>query len=427
MHRHILVSLVILAVSVPVTAADAQDEPVVQTQAPFVFLDCHTRLCDFGHFRREITFVNWVRDRQDADVHLLVTQEGTAGGGSRITLTLIGLRELAGRSDTLHLITDATDTYDEERADLTRALALGLVPYVWHTDVFDRMALDYEPAIDVSGGMVAQEVHDPWNYWVFRIGVGGSIDSESQERFLSGDVRMDASRITEDLKLEFELDVEGNRSEFDFVDEDEGIDTTYVSVRTFYGLEGLAAWSLGPHWSAGGLAEVRRSSTRNTDLGIQAGPAIEYNIFPYEESTWRRFTLRYAVGVAAFNWADTTIFDQTSEVHPIHVFEIEIGVQQPWGTIWGSLDAFQYLHDLSKHSISVGGHIGVRVVRGLEFQIGGNFSRIKDQIYLSKEGLTSDEVLLQQRERGTDYRFGMDLGLSFRFGSKFANVVNPRF
>jgi hypothetical protein len=405
----------------------AQQEPTAPADAPFVFLDCHTRLCDFSHFRREITFVNWVRDRADADVHVLITDERTAGGGMQLTLTLIGLNGMAGRADTLHIVTDATDTREEERGELTRALALSLVPYVWHTDVFERMTLDYEPVPDIAGRLALQDERDPWNFWVFRIGVGGSLDAESQERFLSGDVRMDASRVTEDLKLEFEIDVEANRSEFDFVDEEEGIDTTYVSVRNFYGFEALAAWSLGPHWSAGGLADVSRSSTRNTDLGIQTGPAIEYNIFPYAESTWRRLTIRYIVGVTAYNWADSTIYDQTSEVHPAHALEVEVGVQQPWGTIRGSLDAFQYLHDLSKHSVSVGGELGVRVVRGLEFEIGGYFSRIKDQIYLSKEGLTPEEVLLQQRERGTDYRVGLELGLSFRFGSKFNNVVNPRF
>lgn len=410
----------------PITAA-AQGEPAAPANAPFVFLDCHTWICDFSHFRREITFVNWVRDRADADVHVLITDERTAGGGTQLTLTLIGQNGLAGRADTLQIVTDATDTEEEERAELTRALALSLVPYVWHTDVFDRMTLEYVPAEDVSGRLTAQDVHDPWKFWVFRIGVGGSLEGESQERFLSGDVRMDASRVTEDLKLEFEIDVEAHRSEFDFVDVDEGIDTTYVSVRNFYGFEALAAWSLGPHWSAGGLADVYRSSTRNTDLGIQTGPAIEYNIFPYDESTWRRLTFRYVVGMAAYKWADSTIFDRVSEVHPAHTLEVEVGVQQPWGTVRGSLDAWQYLHDLSKHSVRVGGEIGIRVVRGLEFEVGGFFSRIKDQIYLSKTGLTPEEVLLQQRERGTDYRVGLDIGLTFRFGSKFNNVVNPRF
>ena len=31
------------------------------TQRLFVFLDCNARNCDFDHFRREITWVNWVR------------------------------------------------------------------------------------------------------------------------------------------------------------------------------------------------------------------------------------------------------------------------------------------------------------------------------------------------------------------------------
>ncbi len=419
--------LLVLLALLPRMAAHAQEAPTTPSQAPFVFLDCHTRLCDFSHFRREITFVNWARDRQDADVHVLVTQQRTAGGGSRITLTLIGLRELAGRSDTLFVVTNADDTYEESRAELTRSLALSLVPYVWHSDVFRSLSLEYVPATGVPSAAMLQEIHDPWDYWVFRIGVNGSVEGESQERFLAGRASFDASRITEDLKLEFEIDASGNRSEFDFVDEEEGIDTTYVSVRTFYGFEALAVWSLGQHWSAGGVADVSRSSTRNLDLGIQAGPAVEYNIFPYDESTYRRLTFRYVVGVAAFNYADSTIFDLTAEVRPAHVLEVEVGVQQPWGTIHASLDAFQYLHDLAKHSVSLGGGIDIRVVRGLDFEVGGFFARIKDQLYLSKVGLTPEEVLLQQRERGTDFRFGVDLGLSFRFGSKFNNVVNPRF
>ena len=419
--------LLALSMFVSPVVAFAQEAPVAHAPAPFVFLDCHTRLCDFSHFRREITFVNWVRDRQDADVHVLATQQRTAGGGSRITLTLIGLRELTGRSDTLFVVTNADDTYEEERAELTRVLALSLVPYVWRSDVFRRLSLDYLQEADLSAATGVQEIHDPWDYWVFRIGVSGSVEGESQERFLSGRASFDASRITEDLKLEFEIDASGNRSEFDFVDVDEGIDTTYVSVRTFYGFEALAVWSLGQHWSAGGLADISRSSTRNLDLGIEAGPAIEYNVFPYDESTYRRLTVRYIVGVAAFNYADTTIFDLTAEVRPAHALEVEVGVQQPWGTIHASLDAYQYLHDLSKHSVSLGGGIDVRVVRGLDFEVGGFFARVKDQLYLSKVGLTPEEVLLQQRERGTDFRFGMELGLSFRFGSKFNNVVNPRF
>ncbi len=392
-----------------------------------VFLDCHSRLCDFDHFRREIPFVSWVRDRQDADVHVLITQQGTAAGGARFTLSLIGLRALAARQDTVFYVTHPDDTYEEERAGLTRTIALGLVPYVSHTGAFERLSLTYAAPIDTTQLLASESVDDPWDYWVFRISVRGSMEGESQERFVSGNASLSADRTTEALKIELGARASGSRSEFDVVDEAEGLDTTYVSTRTGYNFDGLVVWSLGPHWSAGALAEVDRSSTLNWDLAVRGGPAVEYNIFPWAESTWRRLTFRYVAGVAAYDYTEETIYDQTSEVRPAHTLEIEIGVQQPWGSIRGSLDAFQYLHDLSKHSVSLGGGVSLRVFRGLDFNIGGDIARIKDQLYLSKVGLTPEEILLRQRARGTEFRFGMELGLSFRFGSKFNNVVNPRF
>jgi hypothetical protein len=391
-----------------------------------VFLDCHTRLCDFSHFRREITFVDWARDRQDADVHLLITQQRTAGGGSRLSLSLIGLRALAPRRDTVVFVTNADDTFEEERAGLTRTIKLALVPYVWHTPVLDRLALSYaEPAAGAATEQ-AGSIDDPWNFWVFRIGLEGSAEGESQERFLSGEASVWASRITEDLKIELDVEANGDRGEFDVVDEAEGIDTTYVSTRTSYSFDALVVWSLNAHWSAGVMAEVERRSTLNWDLAVQGGPAIEYNIFPYDESTWHRFTIRYVAGVAAFNYTETTIFDRTSETRPIHVLEIEIGVQKPWGSIHGGIDAVQFLHDLSKHRVSVGGGLSLRVFRGLDFNVFGDIARIKDQLYLSQVGLTPAEILLQRQARGTDFRYGLDLGFSYRFGSKFNNVVNTR-
>ncbi|HKC38310.1 MAG TPA: hypothetical protein VKC15_02075, partial [Gemmatimonadales bacterium] len=64
------------------TARAAQDS------ALRVFLDCPNSFCDFDYYRTEITFVNWVRDRQFAQVHILVTSQAT-GGGQEYTLGFI--------------------------------------------------------------------------------------------------------------------------------------------------------------------------------------------------------------------------------------------------------------------------------------------------------------------------------------------------
>ena len=56
----------------------------------------------------------------------------------------------------------------------------------------------------------------------------------------------------------------------------------------------------------------------------------------------------------------------------------------------------------------------------------GDFYRIKDQFGLPAVGLTNEEILLSRRARETDYQYYVYFSLGYRFGSKFANVVNPR-
>ena len=50
-----------------------------------------------------------------------------------------------------------------------------------------------------------------------------------------------------------------------------------------------------------------------------------------------------------------------------------------------------------------------------------------DQLYLPFEELTDDELLTGVRSAGTDKRHIFTVGLSYRFGSIFNNIVNNRF
>jgi hypothetical protein len=199
-----------------------------------------------------------------------------------------------------------------------------------------------------------------------------------------------------------------------------------VAKQQRYSLTGLAAWSLSAHWSAGARASVAKDTYRNHDLALLAGPAVEYDIFPYAESTRRQVTLEYRLGVAAYKYTEVTVFDETSEVRPIHTVAIGAEMQQPWGNIDMSLEALQYLHDLSKHRIDLFGSLRLRIFRGLDFRLFGSVARVKDQLYLSGQGLTPEERLLRVRAFATDFYYYTSIGLSYRFGSKFANVVNPR-
>ena len=100
-----------------------------------VFLDCNQRGCDDDYFRERITYVNWMRDRQDSNVHLLVTSEQNGGGGTAYTLAFLGRAEFAGVEDTLTHDAAGVATQDERRAGLARGLDLRINgSYSWIRD-----------------------------------------------------------------------------------------------------------------------------------------------------------------------------------------------------------------------------------------------------------------------------------------------------
>jgi len=383
-----------------------------------VFLDCQGVFCDFDHFRREITFVNWVRDRRDAHVHVLATSQATGGGGREFTLAFIGLREFAGRSDTLQYVSRNTDTQTEIRDGQVQTLKLGLMRYAARTQARERLRISYQAA---EATQAVVPVEDPWDYWVFRTSVGGSIDGESLQQSLSVNGSLSASRVTEPLKITLRTSGRYSRSEYQL-----DAATTYINTQKNLSADGLLAVSLGQHWSAGILTSARSSTRLNQDFALEGGPALEYNLFPYSQSTRRQLTFLYAAGPAMYNYEQETIFDKTFETLPRHRLEVSLEVRQPWGSLNSSLEATQYLHDLARHQVNLFGGMQLRLVRGLQLNLFGSVGRIKDQIYLSKAGATDEEILLQRRQLGTDYRYDANISFSYTFGSRFNNVVNPR-
>src|SRR6185295_14353207 len=124
----IVASVVLLTVLATVAA---QTTP--QTQAPAtpsllrVFLDCNE--CDSEFMRQNVDFVDYVRDRTVADVHVLVTTQGTGGGGTAWTLKFIGLGRFDKIDRTLTFNSGQTATSDERRKEFARVFKLGIATY----------------------------------------------------------------------------------------------------------------------------------------------------------------------------------------------------------------------------------------------------------------------------------------------------------
>ena len=401
------------------TARAAQDSAVR------VFLDCPNSFCDFDYYRTEITFVNWVRDRQFAQVHVLVTSQQT-GGGQEYTLGFIGLERFAGTEDTLHYVSHAGDTQDDVRKGLGQVLRLGLVRFAARTPVAPRLEIAYS----APAGAAAQ-VRDPWNYWVFTARVNSSFYGEHSYKntYLSGGVS--ASRITEAWKIDFSTNQSYQQNDYlvPVYDSAGALIREDLSrnITRSYGADLLVVRSLGRRWSAGVQGSAFSSTYSNQDLALKVGPAVEFNIYPYSQSTRKLLTLRYNLSVASFNYRDTTIFNRLSETRASQTLTVSLDVKQPWGSAGLSLEGSNYLYDFNKNHLQIFGNGSFRLFKGFSFDFFSFVSLIHDQLAIEKGGATPQEVLLRRRQLATSYSYQGFIGLRYTFGSKFANVVNPRF
>jgi hypothetical protein len=426
LRRALVVGLMVLSL---IGNSSVAQSAATGTQRLAVFLDCHAD-CDFDLIRQEISFLDWVRERTAVDIHLLVTSLTTGAGGSEYTLAFLGQRAMAGRSDTLRFTVVPTATDDERRRQLVRVIAAGLAPFMvrsGNSSLIRISAADEQP----SGEQRSVPTSDPWKSWVFEIGLDGGLNGEARYKSRSVDGSFAARRVTEDWKydLELEYDYEEDRvTDQEFDDQGNVVsEETFRSLRRSWDAEQVLVKSLTNHASAGVVGNLQSNTFSNLRRGFEVGPAIEYNVFPYTQSTRRELILRYSIGYTFNRYVDTTIFDRVQERLPLHVMVLNYRTQATWGSMSFRAEHRNYLTDAAKRNTDVNGSFDIRVFRGMQVGMFAGYSWIRDQIALRKGGSSQVDVLLRRNELLTSYEYSAGISLSYTFGSIFNNVVNPRF
>jgi hypothetical protein len=400
----------------------AQDTPAQAAEALRVFLDCDACQSDF--VRREIPWVSYMRDRQDADMHVLVTAQNTGGGGRQFLMNFIGNRELAGEADTLVFNSPPNATDDFVRRGLARLLKIGLAPYALGTPQAEGIDITFREPRAEGGAPAVVVARDPWKFWTFRIGLNGNAGGESSRSNWSTSGNFNASRTTAQWKSAFNVDGRYNESHITYVRD--SVETTSITINRNWGVNGRVVKTITGPISAGIGASVTSSVFTNYDLAVRIAPAIEYSVFPYTESSRRQLLFQYSLGAQYSDYAEETVYFQTEETLLNQSIAVEYRYNQPWGNGRVEVERSNYLHDWDLNRLRFDGNIEVNLFRGLTFNTGGNYSSIHDQISLRRRSPSDEDVLLARRQLETNYDFDIRFGLGYRFGSIFNNVVNPR-
>lgn len=420
MTRRLLVLVCLLLGQVAVAGAQPQADPPATGGRLRVYLDCFD--CFQTYLRDEIEWVDFVRQPQDADVHLLSSSSDTGGGGEELVLRFVGMGRFDGVNHELRVISMVNETENLRRESVYRTVIVGLLDYLAHAGL--PVGLEVSVDIPETLGLEATPVDDPWNLWVFGLSVDGSIEAEESAREVQWNGGFSGDRVTDQWKISFGVDVEQQHQTFNLDEEDE---EPFEVDRREQSLDWFVAKSLGPHWSIGIDGRVESSTFDNTAFSFSTAPAIEFSVFPYTDYATRQFVLQYEAGIQRVKYREITLFDKFEETLWQHQLSASFDQRQPWGSLSAGLEWSQYLHELGLYRLEVDGELDLRITRGLSLEVEGNASRIRDQISLPRRDATSEEVLLELRELQSGYDVRFSIGISYSFGSLFNNVVNPRF
>jgi hypothetical protein len=298
---------------------------------------------------------------------------------------------------------------------------MGLIKYISHTEAANSIVITYtKPA--ASDTLKTTKQKDPWNYWIMSLGASGYFDGDANYKSQSVYSYIYADRETEKTKTNIGLSYNYRRNEFVISDEETVVKENpqtngYVNFIN----------KINQHWGYGIFTSCLKSEFSNYDLKLSLIPKVEYDVFKYKEFNSERLVLSYGAGVQYNNYRDTTIFFKTEETLFLQNAAAISSFTKPWGSI--NVGAFynSYLNDLSKFSLSFSGSVNWNIFKGFKFGIGGSYDITRNLIQLSKEGATRDEVLLQQKQLNSQYSYFFGIGISYQFGSKFNNFINPAF
>jgi len=386
---------------------------------PNVYLDCSS--CDISYIRSNITFVNYVRDQDDASVYLQINDLATGGGGREYTLIFseIGLQN--GRSDTLRYVSSSTDSNDERRIGLNRYIKIGLMPYISGTVAIRSLDIFYEaPEADLADE--EDEIVDPWNSWVFDINVRSNLSGQSSETNFGLYSGFEADRTTHIWKIRTNLRGEIRRRTLDISSGTLNINRDWGNFWQMFG------YSLSDHATVALFGSASFNRTNNIALDTYVAPAFEYNFFPYNEFQERRFIIQYQLTPMFRRYFNTTVFGKDEELIMSQEISSRLRYDQRWGRIDVRVSALNYFHDTSINRLEINPSFNIRIMRGLSVSLSGRYRVINDQLSLEGAVDPNDpENIISGGQRPTSYDYSISFGLSYTFGSIYNNIVNPRF
>lgn len=407
---------IFLLISITVTQQSTAQENTNEELK--IYLDCN--VCDNTFIKQNLGNVQFVRDQGQGDVHLFFLTQNNGSGGRLYEIDFIGKNTFEAINYKVSFSTDTNMTSDDVRKRILEYIKLGLVRYWIEKGTLEGVSVS-APTPEVEEELNKTEVKDPWNYWVFRVGANGWFNGQESNKSSNVNFNVSAKRVTEKNKFSFRIGFNENKNTFTFDGED------IVSINSGKNLNVSDVISISDHWSVGAFGNLGTSTFGNYDFYWSFQPAIEFNFFKYEESAKKQLILSYRNGLRYNDYIERSVYAKDDELLWQHSILLGGSIRQEWGNINGEASFDQFLHDTTLNALNFYLGANVRLFKGFNFNVGGNYSITRNQINLPAGNVSLEELLLQQQQLESGYNYWFNVGVSYSFGSIYNTIVNPRF
>jgi len=381
-----------------------------------IFYDCNARSCNVTYVKQNLPEVEFVRDRNYADVHILIVSETNGSGGQTYHIDFIGQNKFKDIQEKLNFSTGTDTTEEQLREKLLKFLKFGLMKFWLKNGMDDKISLQIK-----SSQQKPSDEKDKWNNWVFRISANGYFSGSSNSDNQNWSTSLSAKQIKEKNKFSFGLNYNKGNSTYKY----NGVDIE--SEREFFNMNVSEILGINQHWSYGFFSGFDRSRYSNYEFAAELYVGLEYNFFPYQESAKRSLTTGIKTGALYNKYFEQTVYNKTEE----NLFRSKIFINgrivKKWGNLHAGFDYNTYMHDFDLNSMRFSFGTNLRIAKGLNFNTYASYSINHDQINIAAGNLSLEETLLAQKELQSGYQYFYMMGLSYSFGSIYNTIVNSRF
>jgi hypothetical protein len=392
-------------------------DTIQRNDAPKVFLVCD--YCDQNYYKNEITFLNFVRDRRLADIVILLRTINTGNGGTEFTLEFSGENNFKDITTTEKFNAIPNQSNGEIREGIRDAIKKGVLPYLLKSNLASKINYSITGLENTAN---ADQVKDKWNLWLFSI--SGNLSGSGQAYSKQFDMfsNFNTNRTSQKNRFETGFFQYGNFQKYTVNDS-----TSISAFVNNIGAYSFDAITLGKHAAVGYFATYFASTVQNLKNSTSLYPSIEYNVFPYDDATKRRLTLNYRIGARYVDFFTPTYLDKLYEWYFLHSLVVSYRQVEKWGSLNCDIGSFQYFHKQKFYRVNISPNVSLNVAKGLNINLGGNFSVVNDQYFLRKEEVSQEAILLGQAQLKSNFSYFFYSGFSYNFGSIYNNVVNVRF